>query len=196
MSTSLPTAALDQLFTNARTFNKFTDQAISDETINALYDLVKMGPTAMNSQPARYVFVRSAEAKQKLNPAMAPSNAEKTLAAPLTVIVAMDTRFQRHITAQFPAYDAKPMLDANPAQALAMATLGSSLSGAYFIMAARALGLDCGPMGGFDAEKVNELFFAGTDLKANFLINVGYGDASGNHPRGPRLSFDEVAQII
>ncbi|URI11770.1 malonic semialdehyde reductase [Aquincola tertiaricarbonis] len=195
MTQALPTAALEQTFLNARTFNKFTDQPVSDETLRQLYDLAKWGPTSMNSQPARFVFVRSAEAKARLAEALSPGNVAKTNAAPVTVIVAMDNQFYEHLPEQFPAVNAKPMFEGNAGLAEATAQRNSALQGAYLIIAARQLGLDCGPMSGFDPAKVNAAFFPDGRHKVNFLINLGYGDASGNHPRGPRLPFDAVATI-
>lgn len=197
MTAVLNQAALDQLFNDARTFNKFTDEPLSDEQLHAIYDLAKMGPTSMNTSPARFVFLRSEAAKQRLNPHLMGSNQAKSLAAPVTVIVAYDTKFQEHMPTLFPAMpDAKAMFDGNAELASNTATLNSSLSGAYFIMAVRALGLAAGPMGGFDRAGVDSTFFADGRFKSNFLINIGHGDASGNHPRGPRLAFDDAAQIL
>jgi nitroreductase len=196
MTAPLSSEALAQVFTAARTFNKFTDQAVSDATIRELYELVKWASTSMNAQPARYVFVKSAEAKARLKPALAAGNADKTMAAPLCVIVAHDSNFQSHITEQFKAFDARPMFDGNAALTETTAFRGGSMQGAYLILAARSLGLDCGPMSGFDNAAVDQAFFADGRFKSNFLINLGYGDASGNHPRGPRLGFDAVCQIV
>jgi 3-hydroxypropanoate dehydrogenase len=196
MKHTISPEALAQLFTEARTFNKFTDQAVSDATLAQLYDLFKWGPTSMNSQPGRFIFVRSAAAKARLKPALAASNADKTMAAPLCVIVAQDSQFQEHITAQFPAYDARPMFDGNAALATSTALRGSTLQGAYLMLAARSLGLDCGPMSGFDNAAVDAEFFPDGRFKSNFLINLGYGDASGNFPRGPRLAFDVACQVL
>jgi len=196
MTSALSDAALAQLFTQARTFNKFTDQAVSDATLAQLYELLKWGPTTMNSQAGRFVFVRSAEAKERLRPTLSPGNLDKTMAAPVCVIVAMDTRFQEYITAQFPAYDGRPMFDANPEMTQTVAFRNSCLQGAYLILAARSLGLDCGPMGGFNNAALDAEFFPDGRLKSNFLVNLGYGDASGNHPRGPRLAFDVSCQIV
>ena len=196
MKGKLDNTALDQLFLQARSYNRFTDQPITDETIHQLYELLKWGPTSMNTQPGRYLFVRSAAEKQKLLPALSPGNVEKTLHAPVTVIVAADSRFQEHLPSQFKAYDAKPLFDGNPALAEATALRNSALQGAYLMLAARALGLDCGAMSGFDPAKLNEAFFADGRWKVNFLINLGYGAAEGFHPRGPRLPFDEVAKIL
>jgi 3-hydroxypropanoate dehydrogenase len=195
MSTTDSTA-LDLAFRQARTFNKFKPDAVSDETLREVLELMKWGPTAMNAQPARFVFLKSEAAKQRLAPALSPGNLAKTLAAPVVVIVATDTRFFDHLPTQFPAYAAKPMFEGNPAMAEATATRNGTLQGGYFIVAARLLGLDCGPMSGFDIAKVNAEFFPDGRFKANFLINLGYGDASGNHPRNPRLAFEDVAQIL
>jgi nitroreductase len=196
MSVPLNNTALEQTFTQARTFNKFTDRAVTDETLHALYELAKWGPTSMNTQPARIVFVRSAEAKAQLLPALMPGNANKTMAAPVCAIVAMDSLFFEHLPEQFPAMNAKPMFEGNAGLAESTAFRNSSLQAAYLIVAARQLGLDCGPMSGFDPAKVNEAFFPDGRYKANLLINLGYGDASGNHPRGPRLPFETVARIV
>lgn len=193
---TIDSRVLEQVFTGARTFNTFTDRPVSDETLHRLYDLLRWGPTSMNTQPARYVFLRSPESRQRLIPALAPGNQAKTLTAPVTVIVAQDTRFFDHLPTQFPAYDAKPMFEANEALAESTAFRNSSLQGAYLIVAARLLGLDCGPMSGFDPAKVNAEFFPEGRRKTNFLVNLGYGDASGNHPRGPRLPFDSVAELL
>ena len=195
MTAPLSSEALAQVFTAARTFNKFTDQAVSDATIASLYELVKWAPTSMNAQPARYVFVKSPAAKARLKPALSGGNADKTMAAPLCVIVAYDSNFQSHITGQFKAFDARPMFDGNPALTESTAFRCSSMQGAYLILAARSLGLDCGPMSGFDNAAVDQAFFADGRFKSNFLINMGYGDASGNYPRGPRLDFESVCQI-
>jgi 3-hydroxypropanoate dehydrogenase len=196
MSATLPTAALEQSFLNARTFSKFTDQPVTDAILHQLYELAKWGPTSMNCQPARLVFVRTPEAKAKLKLALAPGNADKTMAAPVTAIVALDTRFYDHLPEQFPVMDAKPMFVGNAALAEATAFRNSSLQGAYLIIAARQLGLDCGPMSGFDASKVNEQFFPDGRFKTNFLVNLGYGEAGTPYPRGPRLPFDTACSIL
>lgn len=196
MSQALPDNALDQLFRTARTFNGFTADPVDDATIKALYDLLKWGPTSVNCQPGRYVFVRSPEAKQRLAPALAAGNLDKTLAAPLTVIVAQDSRFQDLLPSQFHAFDAKALFDGNPALAEETLFRNSSLQGAYLMLAARALGLGCGPMSGFDAAKVNAEFFPDGRYRANFLCNIGVGDPAKVHPRGPRLAFDDVARIL
>ena len=196
MNTSLNQDSLKQLFTEARTFNGFTEQPVADATLHTLYDLMKWGPTSMNAQPARYLFLRSPEGRARLLPALAPTNQEKTRNAPMTVIVAFDPRFFNHLPSQFPAYDVKPMFTSNPLLAEATAFRNGSLQGAYLILAARSLGLDCGPMSGFDAEAVDAEFFADGDWKANFIVNIGYGDPQSIYPRGPRLSFNQVAKII
>ncbi len=189
-------SVLKQVFTEARTFNRFSDQPVSQETLTELYELLRWGPTSMNSQPGRYVFLRSQESRQRLIPALARGNQAKTLAAPLTVIVAQDSRFFDHLPTQFSAYDAKPIFESNSVLAESTAFRNSSLQGAYLMIAARLLGLDCGPMSGFDPAKVNAEFFPDGQWKVNFLINLGYGDASGNYPRGPRLPFETVAQVL
>jgi len=196
MTAAASTSTLDLAFLQARTFNTFTSQPVSDDTLRQLYDLAKWGPTSMNAQPARFIFVRSAQAKARLEPALSAGNAEKTMAAPLTVIVAADSQFYEHLPTQFTAMNAKPMFEGNPTLSEATATRNSSLQGAYFMIAARLLGLDCGAMSGFDAAKVNAEFFPDGRFKTNFLINLGYGDASGNHPRGPRLAFDVATQTL
>ena len=196
MKPALDKQALNQLFFDAHSYNRFANQAVSDETIRDLYEMLKWAPTSMNSQPARYVFVRSAEARARLLPALIASNAEKTRLAPLTVIVAADSIFYEHLSSQFKAYDATPMFAGNAALAESTAFRNSSLQGAYLIMAARALGLDAGPMSGFDPGKINAEFFPDGRWKANFIVNLGYGAAEGGHyPRGPRLAFEQVARI-
>ncbi|MEO6292382.1 MAG: malonic semialdehyde reductase [Burkholderiaceae bacterium] len=195
--TTLAAPALEQAFLAARTFSKFTPQQVSDDTLAQLYDLAKWGPTSMNCQPARWVFVRSAEAKAKLKPCLAPGNADKTMEAPVTVIVAQDTRFYEHLPTQFPANpNAQTLFAGNAALADGTAFRNSSLQGAYLIMAARMLGLDCGAMSGFNAAALDAAFFPEGRYKANFLINLGYGEASGLHPRGPRLPLDEVCTFL
>jgi 3-hydroxypropanoate dehydrogenase len=188
--------ALDQSFAHARTFNKFKPDAVSDDTLRQLHEVMKWGPTSFNCQPARFVFLRTAQAKARLKPALIASNADKTMAAPVVVIVAMDMAFYEQLPQQFPAMDAKSFFVGNAAMIEATAFRNSSLQGAYLMLAARMLGLDCGPMSGFDAAKVNAEFFADGRCKANFLINLGYGDPSGNYPRGPRLSFDVAARLL
>jgi nitroreductase len=196
MSTVLDSRSLDQAFVAAHTANKFTDQPVGDDTLRALYDLCKWGPSSMNCQPMRLVFVRSAEAKARLKEALSPGNVDKTMAAPVTAIVAMDTQFYEHLPTQFaPMPTARDMFAGNATLAADTAMRNSSLQGGYLVIAARMLGLAAGPMSGFDPAKVNAAFFPDGRVKANFLVNLGYADVSGYRPRGPRLSFEDVAQI-
>jgi 3-hydroxypropanoate dehydrogenase len=196
MHDTLSEAALDQLFFEARTFNKFQPRTIDDATLRRLVDLMKWAPTSMNSQPARILFVRSAEAKAKLKPALMGGNVDKTMAAPVTAIVAYDNEFHDNLPTQFPALPgARDMFAGNANLRETTAFRNSSLQGGYLIMAARALGLAAGAMSGFDNAQVDAAFFADGKWKSNFLVNLGYGDASGNWPRGPRLPFDAVARI-
>lgn len=188
--------SLDILFRNARTHSAWLDKPVDDDLLIKLYELMKWGPTSANSSPARLVFVKSPAAKERLLPAMIPSNADKTLAAPVTVIVAQDHEFYEQLPRLFPHTDARAWFAGNPALIDTTAFRNASLQGAYLIIAARALGLDAGPMSGFDNAKVDAEFFSGTKIRSNFLINLGYGDASKLHPRNPRLRFDEAAHIV
>ena len=193
---TIDAAAPDQLFLAARTQNKWLDKPVPDSKIHELYDLLKMGPTSANAEPGRYVFVRTPEGKAKLKEALSSGNMEKTMTAPVTVIVAHDIEFYEKLPQLFPhAPDAKNWFTSSPSFAEQTAFRNGSLQGAYLIMAARAVGLDTGPMSGFNNAKVDELFFAGTRWKSNFLINLGYGDPAGVMERLPRLSFDEVARF-
>ncbi len=195
MSDVLNDNTLDQLFRNARSYNAFSGE-VSDKTLHQLYELVKWGPTQANSSPARFVFVKSDEAKAKLGPALDEGNYKKTMAAPAVVIVGYDMRFFDKLPLLFPHTDAKSWFDGAPEEVLYRAALRSgSLQGAYLILAARALGLDVGPMSGFNNAKVDEAFFKGTSIKSNFLVNLGKGDPASVFPRSPRLSFDEAARI-
>jgi 3-hydroxypropanoate dehydrogenase len=193
---ALPNASIEQVFLNARTHGAWQPKPVSDATLRELYELLKWGPTAANSCPMRVVFVRSAAEKERLKPCLSPGNVEKTMAAPVTAIVAMDMEFYEKLPALFPHADARSWYAGNQAAIDSNAVLNSSLQGAYLIVAARALGLDCGPMGGFDKDKVNAAFLAGTTWRANFLVNIGYGDPSKLHPRLPRLGFDEACRIV
>ncbi|MCC5096920.1 malonic semialdehyde reductase [Xanthomonas campestris] len=195
MSDLLNAAALDQLFRTARTQNAFLDTPVSEDLLRELYDLVKWGPTAANGSPARFVFVTTAEGKEKLKPALSEGNAAKTLAAPVTAIIGFDEDFHEKLPYLFPHAAAKSWFDGPRTARTESAFRNSSLQGAYLILAARALGLDAGPMSGFDNAKVDAAFFAGTPIKSNFLVNLGYGDPAGLFPRLPRLSFDEAARI-
>lgn len=195
MTQALNDAALDQLFRTARTYNAFTGE-VSDETLHALYALLKFGPTEANTTPARIVFVKSAEAKAKLGPVLSEGNYAKTMAAPAVAIIGYDMRFFDKLPVLFPHTDAKPWFEHRDEASLAwVAMRSSSLQTAYLILAARALGLDCGPMTGFDNAKVDAAFFAGTPIRSNILVNLGHGDPASIFPRSPRLSFDEACQI-
>lgn len=192
---TLSDSALDQIFRTARTHNAWQPKPVDDALLRELIDLVKWGPTSANSSPARFVFVKSPEAKAKLKPALSEGNLAKTMAAPVTVIIGMDMAFHDHLPKLFPHADARSWFAGNDALIEATAFRNASLQGAYLIVAARALGLDAGPMSGFDQTAVDAAFFAGTSIKSNFLVNLGYGDAAGLFPRSPRFSFDEIARI-
>lgn len=195
MTTPVADSALDQLFRQARTHSRFLDRPVPDALLRQAWDLARMGPTAVNAQPARVVFVRSPEAKALLKPALAAGNVDKTMAAPVTAIVGSDFAFYELLPKTFPHADARSWYVGNEPLIAETAQRNSSLQGAYLILALRSLGLDCGPMSGFDAAKVDEAFFAGTAIRSNFLINIGYGDAAALHPRNPRLDFDEACRI-
>ena len=195
MTAPLPDPALDQLFRTARTHNAFSGE-VDDETLHRLYDLVRLGPTEANSCPARFVFVKSRAAKDRLGPALSEGNYKKTLSAPVTVIVGYDMKFYDKLPVLFPHVDAKSWFEGSPeARLYRVALRGSSMQVAYLILAARALGLDTGPMTGFDNAKVDAAFFAGTSIQSNVLVNLGRGDPSAIFPRSPRLPFDEAARI-
>jgi 3-hydroxypropanoate dehydrogenase len=211
MSQTLADAALDILFREARTYSGWQDRPVTDQTLRDLYDLLKWAPTSANAAPARFAFLRSQEAKERLRPALAPLNVKKTMAAPVTVIIAYDLRFYDQLPKLFPHNPGmKQLFESNPEMVEATAKRNSSLQGAYLIMAARALGLDCGPMSGFDPAKVDEEFFAagkpcfGCDqeffpeghVKTNFICNLGYGDPSTLSPRLPRLPFNEACSLL
>jgi len=189
-------AALDQIFRQARTHSAWLPIPVPAGLLAKAYELARMGPTSANSSPARFVFLTTKEAKERLRPALAPGNIEKTMAAPVTTIVAWDTEFHEKLPRLFPHADMRSFFAGNEALIHETAFRNSTLQGAYFIVAARALGLDCGPMSGFDQGKVNAEFFADGKWKANFLCNVGYGDSSKLFPRSPRLEFEEAAVIL
>ena len=196
MSEKLAEAALDQLFRTARTYNAFLPKEVTDEQLHALYELAKFGPTSANSSPMRLVFVKSAAAKEKLKPFLSEGNRAKTMAAPVTAIVANDHAFYEKLPQLFPHADARSWFVGNQPLIDTTAFRNATLQGAYVIMAARALGLDCGPMSGFDNAGVDLAFFAGTTVKSNFLINIGYGDSSRDlFPRSPRLTFEEACRV-
>jgi 3-hydroxypropanoate dehydrogenase len=186
----------EQLFTQARTQNGYLDRPVSDDTLRQLYDLVKWGPTAANSCPARLAFVRSPEAKARLLECMNPGNVPKVQQAPVTVVVGMDLEFHHRLPMLFPHVDARAWFEGKPAAIEASAFRNSSLQGGYLILAARALGLDCGPMSGFDAAKVDAAFWAGTAVKTNFVCTLGQGDPAKVLPRLPRLAFEEACRLL
>ncbi len=193
---SLHPAVLAALFTDARTHNKWTDEPVLDSTLYELYDLVKMGPTSANCSPARFTFLRTKEAKERLKPALSAGNVDKTMAAPVTVIVAEDPLFYDKLSTLFPHADARAWFASNDALATETAFRNGTLQGAYLILAARAVGLDAGPMSGFDKAKVDTEFFWSNGWKSNFLVNLGHGDPEGLFPRNPRLPFDEACQLL
>ena len=196
MGIPLNDTALKQLFLDARTHNGWLDQPVSDEQLQQLYALTVMGPTSANSQPGRFVFVKSAEAKERLKPHLSPGNLDKTMSAPVTVIVAADYAFYEHLPTFFPHADAKSWFVGNTELINTTAMRNSSLQGAYLILDARALGLDTGPMSGFDNAGVDREFFSGTEIRSNFLVNLGYGDDRKLFPRGPRPPFASFAKIL
>jgi 3-hydroxypropanoate dehydrogenase len=188
-------AALDQLFRGARTYSAWLQEPVAPETLHELYDLVKWGPTSANSCPLRIVFVQSRAAKEQLVACMNPGNVEKTRQAPVTAVLGMDLEFHDKLPQLFPHTDARSWFAGKPATIEATAFRNSSLQGGYFILAARALGLDCGPMSGFDADKVNAAFFPDGKVKVNFVCNLGHGDPARLHARSPRLKFDQACRV-
>ena len=197
MSGVLSSEGLDLVYRKARTYSAWLDRPVEDALLEQVYDLARMGPTSANMCPMRIIFVKSREAKEKLKPALDAGNVDKTMKAPVTAIIGMDVHFYKKLPKLFPHADAKSWFQGLPENVLEYIALrNSSLQGAYFMLAARALGLDCGPMSGFDNAKVDEAFFAGTTVKSNFLCNLGYGDASKLHPRSLRLSFEEACRLV
>jgi 3-hydroxypropanoate dehydrogenase len=211
MDQTIDGSALDRLFREARSYTAWQKRPVADQTLRDLYDILRWAPTSANTAPARFAFLRSKEAKERLRPALAPGNIEKTMTAPVTVIVAYDVKFYEHLPKLFPQSPGlKQMFESNPQMVEASAQRNSTLQGAYLIMAARALGLDCGPMSGFDNAKVDEEFFAAGKpcfgceqeffpeghVKSNFLCNLGYGDPSTLFPRLPRLPFEEACSLL
>ena len=189
--------ALDTLFREARTFRKWQDKDVTEVLIKAVYDLMKMGPTEANTCPARFVFVKTPAAKARLKPHLDAGNVDKTMTAPMTAIIAHDMQFFDQMPKLFPHEPTARSWFAGKDEKIKLVTLrNSSLQAAYLMLAARALGLDCGPMGGFKAEGINQEFFPDGQYKVNFLCNIGYGDSEGMFPRGPRLDFDEACEII
>lgn len=197
MSGKLGDEALDIIFREARTHNAWKDEPVSDETLKELYELMKWGPTSANMSPARIIFVKSKEGKEKLAPALSEGNLKKTMEAPVTAIIGYDVKFYDRLPELFPhAPEAKTWFNWSDEWAEMNAFRNGSLQGAYFMIAARSLGLDCGPMSGFDMKKVDEIFFSGTSVKSNFLCNLGHGDPAGLFPRSPRLPFDDACSIV
>lgn len=196
MNQALDAKALNQLFCNARTHNAWLPGEVSDDQLHQLYDLMRFGPTSANCSPARIVFVKSEAAKRRLAPALSEMNRDKTIAASVTAIIGSDQVFYELLPKLFPHTDARSWFVGNDELIASTAFRNSSLQGAYLILAARSLGLDCGPMSGFDNGKVDAEFFAGTSIKSNFLVNIGHGDASVLFPRSPRLEFDEACSIL
>jgi 3-hydroxypropanoate dehydrogenase len=192
----LDAAALAQLFTRARSQNGWLDRPLPEGTARRLWDLLKMGPTSANSSPARFVFVTSPAGKERLRPALSSGNLDKTMAAPMTVIVAHDPAFHDHLPRLFPHADARPWFTTTPGVAEETAFRNGTLQGAYLILAARALGLDCGPMSGFDKAKVRAAFLAERGWEPNFLVNIGYGDPAKVRGRLPRLDFDDACAEV
>jgi 3-hydroxypropanoate dehydrogenase len=188
--------ALDVMFREARTHGEWLPYSVSEDLLRQAYDLAKMGPTSANASPARFVFLTTEAAKERLIPALMPGNVDKTRSAPVTVIVAQDMEFYEHLPRLWPHFDARSYFAGNPDLIVETALRNGSLQGAYFILAARALGLDCGPMSGFDAEKLNAEFFPDGKWRANFLCNLGIGVPEKLHPRGPRLDFEEACLVL
>lgn len=187
--------AMKQIFTEARTCNAWLPETVGDNVLKKIYDLMKFGPTSANCCPLRIVFVKTRTAKERLKPALSEGNIEKTMAAPVTAIFAQDMKFYEHLPMLFPHADARSWFTGNDALIAETAMRNCSLQAAYFMIAARAYGLDCGPMSGFDQEKVNLEFFKGGAVKANFLCNLGYGDKAALYPRSPRFKFEDVCQV-
>jgi 3-hydroxypropanoate dehydrogenase len=192
----LPDESLNRLFRRARTYSEWLPEPVPVEVLRQVYELTRLGPTSANSTPARFVFLTTAESKARILPALMPTNVEKTRTAPVTAIVAWDSEFYAKMGKLFPHSSLGNVFAANPALSAETAFRNSTLQGGYFIMAARALGLDCGPMSGFDTQKVNVEFFPDGKWKANFLCNLGYGDASKLRDRNPRLEFEEACVIL
>lgn len=192
---TLDAAARDLLFVQARTCNAWTARPVEESTLRELYDLMKMAPTSANCSPARIVFVRSDEAKARLRATLAPGNVDKTMAAPVTAIVAHDLEFHEQLPRLFPHADARSWFAGNDELIRTTAFRNGTLQGAYLMLAARAVGLDCGPMSGFDAAALDAAFFPGTSWRSNFLCNLGYGDPTGLFPRSPRLAFEEACRL-
>jgi len=196
MSNPIDHAALRQVFLDARTHNKWEAKDVAESVLQQLVRLLIMAPTSANCLPARFVFVKSNEAKERLKPHLSEGNRDKTMKAPVCTIVGYDLEFYEHLPKLFPHTDARSWFAGNPEKIRETAFRNGTLQGGYLILAARALGLDCGPMSGFDNEGVDKAFFAGSGLRSNFLCNLGYGDPGGVRPRSPRFEFHEMAKIV
>jgi 3-hydroxypropanoate dehydrogenase len=196
MTAAINDLAINQLFLEAKTHSYWLDKPVSDDLLREVYDMCKMGPTSANCQPQRIVFIKSAEAKQKLLPCLYEGNVEKTMSAPVVALFAYDIEFYEQLLLTFPHVDAKPWFTQSENDTFMHAFRNANLQAAYFMLAARAKGLDCGAMSGFDAAKVDEIFLSGTKYRSNFLCNLGYGDLSKVHDRLPRLSFDAVCKVV
>lgn len=193
----LDEASLEQLFVEARTHNRWLDRRVDERLLRQMYELARMAPTSANSQPMRVVFLTSPEARERLRPALAPANVQKTMTSPVTAIVARDLAFYEQLPRLMPHVDARSWFASRPPDQIERAAHhGAAMQGAYLILAARALGLDTGAIGGFDHDKVDEIFLAGSGWKSDFLLNIGYGDPAGLHPRNPRLAFEEACRIV
>jgi 3-hydroxypropanoate dehydrogenase len=196
MPQSIDDDTLRQLFLDARTHNAWQPKEVPDSLLHQLVDTLKMGPTSANCSPARFVFVKSKEAKERLKPHLSEGNRDKTMQAPVCAIIGYDLEFYEHLPKLFPHTDARSWFAGKPEKIKETAFRNGTLQGAYLILAARLHGLDCGPMSGFDNAGVDQAFFAGTSIRSNFLCNIGYGDPSGVRPRSPRFTFDEIAKIV
>jgi len=197
MAGAIPKECLDQIFLQARTHNKWLDKPVSTELLRQLVELAELGPTSANQSPARIVFVMTAEAKKRLGPHLSEGNRAKTMSAPVCAIIGYDMKFYEHLPKLFPHANAKSWFEGKPERDIEISAFrNGTLQGAYFIIAARALGLDTGPMSGFDNAGVDREFFAGTSFKSNFLCSLGYGDPTGLFPRSPRFAFEDIAKII
>lgn len=196
MSDEIDGCALDRIFGNARTFTAWHEREVPDALLHRVVDTLALGPTSANCSPARFLFLKSPEAKQRLKPVLDEGNVKQTMSAPVTVIIGYDLEFYEKLPELYPQADAKSWFEGDDAKIRSTAFRNGTLQGAYLIMAARALGLDCGPMSGFDNAGVDREFFAGTNIRSNFLCNLGYGDPAKLRPRNRRLSFEEAAKIL
>lgn len=196
MSSETYSNSIDRIFLQARSLHQFLDKPVSDETLKAIYERAKWAPTGFNAQPARLLFLKSPEAKARLAPALSSSNRDKTLAAPVNVVIAWDSRFHDQLPTQFPAYDARTLFENNAALIEPSGKTNATLQASFFFLAARSFGLDVGPMSGFSNDKVDAEFFNDSHWKSLLLVNLGYGDYSAIKPRGPRLAFTEAALVL